>query len=208
MHEKAAAGCLGDAGGSKERRDKHAHAGKSSRSSLALVTSTPAKMAAVSEMPGRRSASSSGGRWLRCRYTWSFSGPHPRPSRISIVMLRDTTSRDARSFAVGAYLGAAADAHSIGKPLILGENSPLTSTMDSYPTTLRVTLKAPRSTKMISRTLETARRAGTQPWPERGNRQPQTQSNTSANKAHPKAARYNQLGSMKLSQHQLCRMHM
>ena len=69
-----------------------------------LVTSTPAKMAAVSEMPGRRSASSSGGRWFRCRYTWSFSGPHPRPSRISIVMLRDTTSRDARSFAVGAYL--------------------------------------------------------------------------------------------------------
>lgn len=71
-----------------------------------LVTSTPAKMAAVSEMPGKRSARSSGGRWLRCRYTWSFSGPHPRPSRISSVMLRDTTSRDARSLAVGAYLGA------------------------------------------------------------------------------------------------------
>lgn len=36
---------------------------------------------------------------------WSFSGPHPRPSRISIVMLRDTTSREARSLADGAYLG-------------------------------------------------------------------------------------------------------
>lgn len=70
----------------------------------ALVTSTPAKMAAVSEIPGRRSASTSGGRWLRCRYTWSLCGPTPRPSRISIVMLRDTTSRDARSLAVGAYL--------------------------------------------------------------------------------------------------------
>lgn len=35
---------------------------------------------------------------------WSFSGPTPRPSRISMVMERDTTSRDARSLAVGAYL--------------------------------------------------------------------------------------------------------
>lgn len=32
--------------------------------------------------------------------------PTPRPSRISIVMERDTTSRDARSLAVGAYLQA------------------------------------------------------------------------------------------------------
>ena len=70
----------------------------------ALVTSTPAKMAAVSEMPGSRSASTSGGRWFRCRYTWSLLGPQPRPSRISSVMLRDTTSREARSLAVGAYL--------------------------------------------------------------------------------------------------------
>ena len=35
---------------------------------------------------------------------WSPSGPHPLPSLISIVMDRDTTSRDAKSFAVGAYL--------------------------------------------------------------------------------------------------------
>jgi len=34
----------------------------------------------------------------------TFSGPQPRPSRISIVIDRDTTSRDARSFADGAYL--------------------------------------------------------------------------------------------------------
>ena len=72
--------------------------------SWTFVTSTPAKIAAVSLMPGRRSASSSGGRWLRCRWMWSPSGPHPRPSLISMVIDRDTTSRDARSFAVGAYL--------------------------------------------------------------------------------------------------------
>ena len=35
---------------------------------------------------------------------WSFSGPTPRPSRISMVMERDTTSLEARSLAVGAYL--------------------------------------------------------------------------------------------------------
>jgi hypothetical protein len=34
----------------------------------------------------------------------TFSGPTPRPSLISMVMARDTTSRDARSLAVGAYL--------------------------------------------------------------------------------------------------------
>ena len=79
------------------------HTGMSKVSST-FVTSTPAKMAAVSLMPGRRSASSSGGRWLRCRWMWSPSGPHPRPSLISMVIDRDTTSRDARSFAVGAYL--------------------------------------------------------------------------------------------------------
>ena len=32
---------------------------------------------------------------------WSFSGPTPRPSRISIVMARETTSREARSLACG-----------------------------------------------------------------------------------------------------------
>ena len=42
-----------------------------------MVTSTPAKIMAVSEMPGRRTASCSGGRWCSCRYTWSFSGPQP-----------------------------------------------------------------------------------------------------------------------------------
>ena len=35
---------------------------------------------------------------------WSFSGPTPLPSRISMVMDLDTTSRDAKSLAVGAYL--------------------------------------------------------------------------------------------------------
>ncbi len=34
---------------------------------------------------------------------WSPAGPQPRPSRISIVIARETTSRDARSFADGAY---------------------------------------------------------------------------------------------------------
>ena len=36
----------------------------------------------------------------------TFSGPQPRPSRISIVMDRETTSLDAKSFADGAYLNA------------------------------------------------------------------------------------------------------
>ncbi len=35
--------------------------------------------------------------------------PTPRPSRISIVIERLTTSRDARSLAVGAYLGGGGD---------------------------------------------------------------------------------------------------
>ncbi len=39
--------------------------------------------------------------------TRTFSGPQPRPSRISIVIDRETTSRDARSFADGAYLRSA-----------------------------------------------------------------------------------------------------
>ena len=43
-----------------------------------------------------------GSRWSRCRSMWSFSGPTPRPSRISMVMARLTTSREARSLAVGA----------------------------------------------------------------------------------------------------------
>lgn len=34
----------------------------------------------------------------------TFSGPTPRPSLISMVMERDTTSREAKSLAVGAYL--------------------------------------------------------------------------------------------------------
>lgn len=42
-----------------------------------LVTSTPAKIMAVSEMPGSLVASCWGGRWWSCRYTWSFSGPTP-----------------------------------------------------------------------------------------------------------------------------------
>ena len=35
---------------------------------------------------------------------WSLFGPQPRPALISSVFERDTTSREARSFAVGAYL--------------------------------------------------------------------------------------------------------
>lgn len=42
-----------------------------------LVTSTPAKIMAVSEIPGSLVASCCGGRWWSCRYTWSFSGPTP-----------------------------------------------------------------------------------------------------------------------------------
>ena len=41
------------------------------------VTSTPAKIMAVSEMPGSLDLSTSAGRWWSCRYTWSFSGPTP-----------------------------------------------------------------------------------------------------------------------------------
>jgi hypothetical protein len=37
------------------------------------------------------------GRWFRCRWMWSLFLPTPRPSRISIVMQRETTSREARS---------------------------------------------------------------------------------------------------------------
>ena len=35
---------------------------------------------------------------------WSLFGPTPRPSMISTVIERETTSREARSLAVGAYL--------------------------------------------------------------------------------------------------------
>ena len=37
-------------------------------------------------------------------YKLTLLGPTPLPSRISMVMERDTTSLEARSFAVGAYL--------------------------------------------------------------------------------------------------------
>ena len=36
----------------------------------------------------------SGDRWDKSSKAWSFCGPTPRPSRISIVIERDTTSRD------------------------------------------------------------------------------------------------------------------
>ena len=54
------------------------------------------------EMPGRRSCRIFGSRWSRCRKMWSFFGPTPLPSRISMVMARLTMSRGARSFTVGA----------------------------------------------------------------------------------------------------------
>ncbi|KAH3897262.1 hypothetical protein DPMN_021449 [Dreissena polymorpha] len=41
------------------------------------VTSTPAKIIAVSEIPGRRVLRTSAGRWESWRYTWSFKGPTP-----------------------------------------------------------------------------------------------------------------------------------
>src|SRR3982750_3278054 len=50
-------------------------------------------MRADSEMPGRRSFSTAGDRCDRLRWMWSFSGPTPRPSRISTVMARDVVSR-------------------------------------------------------------------------------------------------------------------
>jgi hypothetical protein len=54
---------------------------------------------------GHRQASQSEGSVLQILPSLhTFSGPTPRPSLISIVMARDTTSRDARSLAVGAYL--------------------------------------------------------------------------------------------------------
>ena len=41
------------------------------------VTSTPAKIMAVSEIPGKRVRSVSAGKCESWRYTWSFSGPTP-----------------------------------------------------------------------------------------------------------------------------------
>ena len=54
------------------------------------------------EMPGSRSCRTAGSRWSRCRKMWSLFLPTPRPSRISSVMQRETTSREARSLADGA----------------------------------------------------------------------------------------------------------
>jgi hypothetical protein len=56
----------------------------------------------ISRMPGRRFMMVSGGRWVMSSSTWSLFGPQPRPSLISVVMARDTTSREARSLAFGA----------------------------------------------------------------------------------------------------------
>src|SRR5438094_853116 len=38
---------------------------------------------------GRRSAKIFGSRWEKFRWMWSFFGPQPRPSRISVVIVRD-----------------------------------------------------------------------------------------------------------------------
>ena len=42
-----------------------------------LLVNWPAKIWAVSDIPGSLVSSCSGWRWLNWRYTWSFSGPHP-----------------------------------------------------------------------------------------------------------------------------------
>ncbi len=67
-----------------------------------LATSIPAEIFAVSELPGKRSVSVSRGRWSSCNKMWSLQGPTPRPSRISTVMARHTTTLDARPLASGA----------------------------------------------------------------------------------------------------------
>ena len=67
-----------------------------------LATSIPAEIFAISELPGKRSVRVSRGRWSRCNKMWSLQGPTPRPSRISTVMARHTTTLDARPLASGA----------------------------------------------------------------------------------------------------------
>lgn len=79
-----------------------------------LVTSTPAKTQADSEIPGSLSWSRAAGRCSKCKWIWSFLGPtleikeyfwiYPLPSKISLTMALETTSLEAKSFAVGAYL--------------------------------------------------------------------------------------------------------
>lgn len=51
---------------------------------------------------GQLSWMSFGSRWVRSRWMWSLCSPTPRPSRISMVIERETTSREARSLAFGA----------------------------------------------------------------------------------------------------------
>ncbi len=61
-----------------------------------------ARIFAVSAMPGSFSWITAGSRCVRSRWMWSFFGPTPLPSRISIVIERLTMSRGARSFTLGA----------------------------------------------------------------------------------------------------------
>ena len=76
-------------------------AGRQDGDRLTRVTSTPAKMRAVSAMPGRRSWITFGSRCSTCSSMWSLFG-RAAASRISMVIERLTTSRDARSLADGA----------------------------------------------------------------------------------------------------------
>ena len=67
-----------------------------------MIGSTPANWMAISRMPGSRFMMVAGSRWVMSSSTKSLFGPQPRPSLISVTMARDTTSREARSLALGA----------------------------------------------------------------------------------------------------------
>ena len=69
-------------------------------------------------------ANTFGSRWSRCRRRWSFFGPTPRPSRISIVIARETTSREARSLARGRVALHEALAIGVGEIAALRRASP------------------------------------------------------------------------------------
>jgi hypothetical protein len=65
------------------------------------IGSTPAKAIASSRICGSRSMIFSRPRWRRSSRTDPLI---PRPSRISVASDRDTTSREASSSLLGAYL--------------------------------------------------------------------------------------------------------
>ena len=66
------------------------------------IGSTLENVIAISRIDGSRFMMVSAPRWSSFSSTWSLFGPQPRPSLISWSIERDTKSRGARSFRVGA----------------------------------------------------------------------------------------------------------